>query len=61
MFPEWLNMLTAAIAGVLVPVFIQSLKIDPALASPILVTTTSDTIGYLTYLGFATLVIVNLV
>jgi magnesium transporter len=55
-----LNMIGAAIAGVLVPLGMQVLKFDPALASPILVTTVSDALGYLIYLGLATLVIGSL-
>jgi magnesium transporter len=49
-----LNMISAAIAGVIVPLGLEKLNIDPALASPILVTTTTDTLGYLVYLGMAT-------
>ncbi len=52
-----LNMIGAGIAGVLMPLGMQVLKVDPALASPILVTTISDTLGYLVYLGLATLVL----
>ncbi len=56
-----LNMICAGFAGVLVPMVMQKLKFDPALASPILVTTTTDTLGYLFYLGLATLMIASLV
>ncbi|MBI9045007.1 MAG: magnesium transporter [Anaerolineaceae bacterium] len=56
-----LNMICAGFAGVLVPLLIQRLKIDPALASPILVTTTTDTLGYLVYLGLASVLITNLI
>jgi len=49
-----LNMIGAGIAGVVVPLGMQLLKIDPALASPILVTTTTDTLGYFVYLALAT-------
>jgi magnesium transporter len=56
----FLNMGCAAIAGVLVPLGMQVVKVDPALASPILVTTTTDTVGYLIYLGLATMVLVRL-
>jgi magnesium transporter len=55
-----LNMLTAGIAGVLVPIVLQLFRIDPALASPVLVTTTTDTVGYLAFLGIATLILVPL-
>jgi magnesium transporter len=56
-----MNLFGAGIAGVLVPLGMQALRIDPALASPILVTTATDTLGYLLYLGLATLVLVRLV
>jgi magnesium transporter len=55
-----MNMICAAVAGVLMPISMQKLKFDPALASPILVTTTTDTLGYFFYLGLATLLISNL-
>ncbi len=55
-----LNMICAGIAGVLVPLGINSLKIDPALASPVLVTTVTDSLGYLIYLGLATLILLPL-
>ncbi len=56
-----LNLICAGIAGVLVPMLMHRLKLDPALASPILVTTLTDTLGYLFYLGFATIMIASLV
>ena len=54
------NMVGAGIAGALVPVLMQLLRLDPALASPILVTTITDTFGYFIYLGLATLVLIRL-
>jgi magnesium transporter len=57
----FLNMITAAVAGFLVPLGFQVLKIDPALASPVLVTTLTDTIGYFIYLGFASLLLIQLI
>ena len=56
-----LNLIGAAIAGVLVPLGMQVAKVDPALASPILVTTITDTLGYFVYLGLATLVLIPLI
>lgn len=49
------NILTTAITGVLIPMLIQKFKSDPALASPIIVTALTDALGYLLYLGLATL------
>jgi magnesium transporter len=59
-FATLLNMICAGIAGVLVPMLMHRLKFDPALASPILVTTMTDTLGYFFYLGLATLLIASL-
>ncbi|MGD2205965.1 MAG: magnesium transporter [Anaerolineae bacterium] len=56
----FLNMGCAAVAGVVVPLGMQVAKIDPALASPILVTTATDTLGYLVYLAFATMLLAQL-
>ena len=56
-----LNLIAAGIAGVLVPMAMQTLKLDPALASPVLVTTLTDTLGYLIYLSIATAVLIGFV
>ena len=52
-----LNMIAAAAAGVLVPISLRTLKIDPALASSIMVTTTTDIVGFFLFLSLATLAI----
>ena len=54
-----LNLITAGLAGVIVPIGMYVVKIDPALASPVLVTTITDTLGYLIYLSLATVVLFN--
>jgi magnesium transporter len=56
-----MNMVGAGIAGALVPIAMQVVRVDPALASPILVTTITDTLGYLLYLGLATLILIPLI
>jgi magnesium transporter len=56
-----LNMICAGLAGVAVPLVMEKINVDPALASPILVTTLMDALGYLFYLGLATLFIINMV
>src|SRR5688500_12226518 len=48
-----LNMLAAALAGVAVPFTLRAFRIDPALASGILVTTVTDVAGFLFFLGLA--------
>ena len=50
-----LNQLAAATAGVLIPFGLKSLRIDPALASSIFVTTVTDVAGFFFFLGLAVL------
>ncbi len=50
-----LNFLAAALAGVLVPLGLKVVKVDPALASAAFVTGVTDTLGFLFFLGIATL------
>jgi magnesium transporter len=51
------NLIIAGISGVLVPLGFRALRIDPALASAVAVTTVTDVMGFLIYLGLATLMI----
>ena len=51
------NLVIAGIGGVLVPLGFRALRIDPALASAVAVTTVTDVFGFLVYLGLATLAI----
>jgi len=50
-----LNMIAAALSGVLVPYTLKALRVDPALASCIMVTTVTDVAGFFFFLGLATL------
>jgi magnesium transporter len=52
-----LNMATAVTVGVLVPVTLKALRLDPALASGVLVTTFTDVLGFFFFLGLATLMV----
>ena len=49
-----LNMMVATMAGYIVPVILKKLKIDPALASAVFVTTVTDVLGFFFFLGLAT-------
>jgi magnesium transporter len=49
------NMLTATVAGTLVPLGLKALRVDPALASSVFITTFTDVVGFGSFLGFATL------
>ena len=50
-----LNQLAAAMSGVLIPLGLKSLRLDPALASSIFLTTVTDVAGFFFFLGLATL------
>lgn len=47
------NFLTAALSGVTVPILLRRIGIDPALAGGMMVTTFTDVIGFLAFLGLA--------
>ena len=46
-----LNMIVAGLFGILIPVSLKKFNIDPALASSVFVTTITDVIGFLSFLG----------
>ncbi len=50
-----INNLTAGLAGVLVPVTLDRFSVDPAVSSAVFVTTLTDTMGFFSFLGLATL------
>ena len=47
------NMLCAALAGILIPIFLEKMDIDPAIASSVFVTTVTDVVGFFAFLGLA--------
>jgi len=49
-----INLCAAGLAGALIPLTLQRLKIDPALASGTILTTVTDVVGFLSFLGLAT-------
>jgi len=52
------NMTAAAVAGVMIPLGLKRIGIDPALSGSVLLTTVTDVVGFMAFLGFATLFIV---
>jgi len=54
-----LNMIVAGLFGILVPVSLKKLNIDPALASSVFVTTITDVIGFLSFLGIGSYFLFN--
>ncbi|SHF51091.1 magnesium transporter [Modicisalibacter ilicicola DSM 19980] len=49
-----INLLIAALCGTLLPVLLKKLKIDPALSGSVILTTVTDVIGFMAFLGLAT-------
>lgn len=47
------NLVCAALAGIAIPIALARLKIDPAVASSVFVTTVTDVVGFLAFLGIA--------
>jgi magnesium transporter len=53
-----INLVAAALAGVTIPIMLKRFGIDPALSGGVLLTTVTDVVGFMAFLGFATLFIV---
>jgi magnesium transporter len=53
-----INMLIAAIAGIMIPVLLDKMGIDPALAGSVILTTVTDVVGFFVFLGSASLLLV---
>jgi magnesium transporter len=51
------NMLVAAVVGVTIPLALKTFRIDPAIASSVIITTFTDVFGFFSFLGLATLLI----
>ena len=53
-----LNLIVAGLSGTLIPITLNKLKIDPALASGVILTTITDVFGFLSFLGLASIFII---
>ena len=53
-----INLVAAALAGVTIPLILKKFGTDPALSAGVLLTTVTDVVGFVAFLGFATLFIV---
>jgi len=54
-----INLLTAAASGVAVPLALKRMDIDPALAGGVVLTTVTDVVGFLSFLGLGTVVLLQ--
>jgi len=50
-----INMVAAGLAGIAIPIGLERIRVDPAIASSVFVTTVTDVVGFLAFLGIATL------
>ncbi|GAB5415849.1 MAG: magnesium transporter [Congregibacter sp.] len=50
-----INLITAGLTGALLPMTLQRINIDPALAGGVILTTVTDVVGFLAFLGLATI------
>ena len=53
-----INLLVAALAGALIPVVLKRYGIDPAIAGGVILTTVTDVVGFMTFLGLATIFLI---
>jgi magnesium transporter len=54
-----INLISSVIAGILVPLILRKLKQDPAIGGSVVVTTVTDVIGFISFLGLATIYLYN--
>ncbi len=54
-----INLVVAAFAGAIIPLGLKHYGIDPAIAGGVILTTITDVVGFLTFLGLATLFLVS--
>lgn len=52
-----INLVVASFSGVVIPLILQRLSIDPALAGGVALTTVTDVVGFLTFLGLAAMLL----
>ena len=53
-----INLMAAALTGTLLPVLLRSLNIDPALAGSVILTTVTDIVGFVSFLGLAAIFLI---
>ena len=53
------NLISSAIAGIFIPIILRKFNQDPAIAGSVVVTTITDVIGFFSFLGLATIFLVN--
>tara|TARA_B100000401_G_C52654335_1_gene647017 strand:- start:189 stop:926 length:738 start_codon:yes stop_codon:yes gene_type:complete len=54
-----INLVSSVFAGILVPLILRKFKQDPAISGSVVVTTVTDVVGFLSFLGLATIYLYN--
>jgi len=54
-----INLMAAALAGVMIPIILKRMNIDPALAGGVVLTTVTDCVGFLAFLGLGTVLLLR--
>lgn len=54
-----INLISSVIAGMVVPIILRKLNQDPAIAGSVVVTTVTDVVGFFSFLGLATIFLIN--
>jgi magnesium transporter len=54
-----INLVIAALAGATIPMILKHYGIDPAIAGGVILTTVTDVVGFMTFLGLATIFLIN--
>jgi magnesium transporter len=49
------NLVAGALGGILIPIILERVKVDPAVSSGTFVTTVTDVVGFFSFLGIATM------
>ena len=52
-----INILVAAFSGVVIPVWLEKARIDPALSGSVILTTVTDVIGFFVFLGLGSVLL----
>jgi magnesium transporter len=52
-----LNLIAASLSGVIIPSILDKMKIDPALSGSVILTTVTDIVGFVTFLGLGSLLL----
>lgn len=52
-----INLVVAGVAGVVIPVVLDRIGVDPAVSSAVILTTVTDVTGFFSFLGLATMIV----